>query len=93
MYHSHTHVGAQARAHEWLVVGLIHTGPIAKTTKARTYDESRFTIKGSTFTYLISILLRAVSHDCNDVTIEETPARVRKRLVPGVDCDESCDGA
>lgn len=32
MYHSRTHVGARARAHERPVVGLIHTGPIVKTT-------------------------------------------------------------
>lgn len=42
MYHSRTHVGA--RAHERpVVVGLIHTGSIVKTTTESSYDESRFT--------------------------------------------------
>lgn len=37
MYHSRTHVGARARVHERPVVGLIHTGPIAKTTTESPY--------------------------------------------------------
>lgn len=66
MYHSRTHVGARARAHERPVVGLIHTGPIVKTTMESSYDESRFTISGYSDLTLAHLCERSPNAISND---------------------------
>lgn len=93
MYHSRTHVGARARAHQRPVVGLIHTGPIMKTTMESLYVRRKSIYDQRATACLFYRRTFCKPNDFNDRSSSQRDVRPRARKIRVVDCDELYDGA